>query len=64
VPVKNVSAIPDFEHGGGAGVTVSANFDFVSEAIKSKSCPAGTTVLVETGTSGKDAAADFWINFN
>jgi Collagen triple helix repeat (20 copies) len=64
VPVKNVSAIPDFGHGGTVGVTVAANFEEVAETIKNKMCPAGTTVLVETGTGGKYASADFWINFN
>ncbi|HXQ00501.1 MAG TPA: hypothetical protein VN845_10625 [Solirubrobacteraceae bacterium] len=64
VPVKNMTAIPDFDHGGGPGVTVSANFDFVAEAIKAKTCPVGTTVLVKTGTGGKEASADFWISFN
>jgi|HubBroStandDraft_3_1064219.scaffolds.fasta_scaffold07845_2 hypothetical protein len=64
VPIKNVSAVPDFDHGGSVGTTVSANFDFVAEAIKDKTCPTGTSVLVETGTGGKDASADFWISFN
>jgi hypothetical protein len=64
VPIKNVSAIPDFNHGGGVGVTVSADFEEVPTVIASKECPAGTTVLVETGTGGTEASADFWISFN
>jgi collagen type VII alpha len=64
VPIKNVSGVPDFTHGGAVGVTVSANFDLVPGTITSKVCPAGTTVLAETGTGGTTKSVDFWISFN
>jgi hypothetical protein len=64
VPIKNATGVPDFGHGGPPGVTVSANFEEVPGTITSKTCPAGTTVLVETGTGGTAASADFWISFN
>jgi hypothetical protein len=60
VPIKNVTGTADFNHGGGVGVTVNANFDLVAGS----GCPAGTTVLAETGTAGKTASADFWISFD
>jgi hypothetical protein len=60
VPIKNVTGTADFNHGGVPGVTVSANFDLVAGS----GCPAGTTVLAETGPSGSTVSADFWIAFN
>jgi hypothetical protein len=63
VPIKNVAGAGDFDEGGGPGVTVSANFTLVAGTIP-LTCPAGTTVLAETGTGGSTASADFWISFN
>jgi collagen type VII alpha len=63
VPIKNATGVPDFGHGGTPGVTVSANFSEVAGTIPA-TCPVGTTVLVETGTGGTAASADFWISFN
>lgn len=64
VPIKNVTGTPDFNHGGGTGVTVTANFDEVATVIATKECQASTTVLVETGPSGKEESTDFWVSFN
>lgn len=64
VPVTNVTGSTDLIHGGGNGVTVSANFDAVSLEVGLGACPAGTTVLLETGNSSKAVAANFWVSFN
>jgi hypothetical protein len=64
VPIHNVTGVTDIVHGGGNGVTVSANFDAVSLEIGAGVCPAGTTVLIETGNSTKSIAANFWVSFN
>jgi hypothetical protein len=63
VPIKNVAGTTDFTSGGLPGATVSANFSLVPETIPA-TCPAGTTVLAETGAGGKAESADFWISFN
>jgi hypothetical protein len=65
VPIKNISGgVADFDAGGNT-VTVTGNFSFLPEAIKAKTCPAGTTALVETDNAKAEAtAADFWISFN
>jgi hypothetical protein len=63
VPIKNVAGAGDFNVGGGPGVTVSANFSLVAGTIP-VTCPAGTTVLAETGGGGGTESADFWISFN
>ncbi len=64
VPVNNVTGSTDLVHGGGNGVTVSANFDAVSLEVGLGACPAGTTVLLETGSSTKPVVANFWVSFN
>jgi hypothetical protein len=64
VPITNVTGSTDLVHGGGNGVTVSANFDAVSLEIGLGACPAGTTVLLETGNSSKAVAANFWVSFS
>lgn len=65
VPFQNVTGITDLEFGGGGGVTVSADTVIVPILISLNECPAGTSIVVTTGTE-KEASKDanFWISFN
>jgi hypothetical protein len=63
VPIKNVAGVPDFASGGMPGTTVNADFTELATAVPGV-CPVGTTVLLETGTGGTAAKADFWVSFN
>jgi Collagen triple helix repeat (20 copies) len=63
VPIKNVAGVPDFGSGGTPGTTVNADFTELATAVPGV-CPVGTTVLLETGTGGSAAKADFWVSFN
>ena len=63
VPFQNVTGITDLL-GGGDGVTVSANIAIAPLEIAAKACPAGTSVIVETGDEKESKATNFWVSFN
>jgi hypothetical protein len=63
VPFQNVTGITDLL-GGGNGVTVSANIAIAPLEIAAKACPAGTSVIVETGDEKESKATNFWVSFN
>jgi hypothetical protein len=64
VPFKNVTGITDAGFGGGNGVTVSADTTLMPLLIGAGNCPAGSTVVVLTGTETKARNANFWISFD
>jgi hypothetical protein len=64
VPFQNVTGITDAGFGGGNGVTVSANTVLVPVLVAEGACPAGTSVIVLTGTEKEAKDANFWISFN
>ena len=65
VPITNVSGgAGDFNSGASAGLEVTGNFSLVAETIKTKVCPAGTTVLLESAKGATTEGEDFWVSFN
>jgi Collagen triple helix repeat (20 copies) len=64
VPFQNVSGITDLEFGGGNGVTVSADTAIVPLIVAANECPAGTSIVVITGSEKEDKDTNFWISFN
>ena len=64
VPFQNVTGITDLEFGGGDGVTVSADTAIVPLLISGSACPAGTSIVVITGSEKEARDTNFWISFN
>lgn len=62
VPFSNITAMADLFSGD--ETFVSANTSIVPLEIEAKLCPAGTTVIVETRSGGKNVDTNFWITFN
>jgi hypothetical protein len=64
VPFQNVTGVTDLFDGGGNGVTVSADTLVVPLEIAAKACPAGTSIILETGDEKEGRAANFWVSFD
>lgn len=64
VPFQNVTGITDLEFGGGNGVTVSADTIIVPVVVAVNECPAGTSVVVITGSEKEYKDTNFWISFD
>lgn len=64
VPFQNVTGITDLEFGGGNGVTVSADIAIVPLIVAANECPAGTSIVVVTGSEKEGKDTNFWISFN
>ncbi len=62
VPFSNITGMSDLFPSG--GTVVSANTSIVPLEVEAKVCPAGSNVIAETTSGGKQTGSNFWITFN